>query len=177
MKLSALASVAALIVLAACSSESAPNADSAAADTTAMSAVPADTMAVPSPAATTGGMMDPNAASETDLATIPGVSAQVAAAIAAARPFTNNLGLEKVLATTSLTEQQKDSVYARLWTPVDLNTATDDEIMLIPGVGSRMLREFKEYRPYASMDQWRREIGKYVDDAELARLERYVVLR
>jgi DNA uptake protein ComE-like DNA-binding protein len=177
MKLSALASVAVLIALAACSSESARNADSAAADTTAMSAMPSDTTAVPSPAAATSGMMDPNAASETDLATIPGVTAQVASAIAAARPFTNNLGLEKVLATTSLTEQQKDSVYARLWTPVDLNTATDDEIMLIPGVGSRMLREFKEYRPYTSMEQWRREIGKYVDDAELARLERYVVLR
>ena len=39
-----------------------------------------------------------------------------------------------------------------------------------------MAHEFEEYRPYKSMAQWRREIGKYVDDDELARLERYVFL-
>ena len=37
-----------------------------------------------------------------------------------------------------------------------------------------MLGEFKEYRPYKAMQQFRREIGKYVDDKEVARLERYV---
>jgi hypothetical protein len=37
-----------------------------------------------------------------------------------------------------------------------------------------MLREFKEYRPYKSMEQFRREIGKYVSKQEVARLERYV---
>jgi hypothetical protein len=37
-----------------------------------------------------------------------------------------------------------------------------------------MLREFKEYRPYAALAQFHREIGKYVDDKELARLEQYV---
>jgi hypothetical protein len=39
-----------------------------------------------------------------------------------------------------------------------------------------MLHEFKEYRPYKSIEQFRREIGKYVDKTELARLERYVTL-
>ncbi len=40
-----------------------------------------------------------------------------------------------------------------------------------------MLREFKKYRPYTSMAQFRREIGKYVNEKELARLERYVTIR
>jgi hypothetical protein len=40
-----------------------------------------------------------------------------------------------------------------------------------------MLREFKEYRPYKSIEQFRREIGKYVDKNELARLERYVTIK
>jgi DNA uptake protein ComE-like DNA-binding protein len=139
-------------------------------------AMPADTTP-PAAAAPASGMMDPNAATEADLATIPGVTPQIATSIAGARPYANNLAIDKVLAATSLTEAQRDSVYSRLWTPIDLNTATDDEILLIPGVGSRMLREFKEYRPYTSMDQFRREIGKYVDEAELARLERFVVIR
>jgi DNA uptake protein ComE-like DNA-binding protein len=60
---------------------------------------------------------------------------------------------------------------------IDLNTATDAEILSIPGVGQRMLHEFKEYRPYTSMDQFRREIGKYVDKAEVARLESYVTIK
>ena len=61
-------------------------------------------------------------------------------------------------------------------TKIDLNTATDAQILAIPGMGPRMLREFKEYRPYKSMDQFRREIGKYVDKTEVARLEQYVVI-
>ena len=40
-----------------------------------------------------------------------------------------------------------------------------------------MAHEFEEYRPYVDMAQFRREIGKYVDDKELARLERLVYLQ
>ena len=73
-----------------------------------------------------------------------------------------------------------DKELARLeqyvFVPIDLNTATDEDILSIPGVGQRMLHEFKEYRPYKSIEQFRREIGKYVDKKELARLERYVAL-
>jgi DNA uptake protein ComE-like DNA-binding protein len=60
---------------------------------------------------------------------------------------------------------------------INLNTATDAELMTIPGMGPRMLREFKEYRPYRSMEQFRREIGKYVDKAEVARFEQYVTIK
>jgi hypothetical protein len=49
--------------------------------------------------------------------------------------------------------------------------------MLIPGVGEQMQHEFEEYRPYDNIARFRREIGKYVDDAEVARLERYVAIR
>ena len=61
--------------------------------------------------------------------------------------------------------------------PININTATDAQILAIPGVGPRMLREFKEYRPWTSLEQFRREIGKYVDKNEVARLERYVTIK
>jgi len=61
--------------------------------------------------------------------------------------------------------------------PININTATDAEILAIPGMGPRMLREFKEYRPYTSIEQFRREIGKYVDKTEVARLEQYIVIK
>jgi predicted DNA-binding helix-hairpin-helix protein len=73
-----------------------------------------------------------------------------------------------------------DTELARLeqyvFVPIDLNAAADADILTIPGVGQRMLREFKEYRPYKAMEQFRREIGKYVDKKEVARLERYVTI-
>ena len=61
--------------------------------------------------------------------------------------------------------------------PMDINTASDDDLMSIPGLGPRMLREFKEYRPYRNVEQFRREIGKYVDAKEVARLERFIAIR
>jgi hypothetical protein len=61
--------------------------------------------------------------------------------------------------------------------PIDLNTAPDSAILSIPGAGPRVLREFKEYRPYASIEVFRREMGKYWNAREVARLERYVTIK
>ena len=63
-----------------------------------------------------------------------------------------------------------------VFVPIDLNSASGEAILSIPGVGNRLLREFKEYRPYRGIEQFRREIGKYVDEEEVARLERYVYI-
>ena len=58
---------------------------------------------------------------------------------------------------------------------INLNTATADELLAaIPGFGNRMVREFQEYRPYISIQQFRQEIGKYVDEAQLAEYEKFV---
>ncbi len=60
--------------------------------------------------------------------------------------------------------------------PVRLNTATDADILSIPGAGQRMVREFKEYRPWKSKEQFIKEIGKYVGAKEAERMWRYVVI-
>ena len=58
---------------------------------------------------------------------------------------------------------------------INLNTASgDDFLAAIPGLGNRMVREFLEYRPYISIQQFRQEIGKYVDDTQVAEYENYV---
>ena len=60
-------------------------------------------------------------------------------------------------------------------TKLNINTVSGDELLAtIPGFGSRMVREFQEYRPYVSIQEFRREIGKYVDDAQVATYEQYV---
>lgn len=58
--------------------------------------------------------------------------------------------------------------------PINLNTATSEEFATIPGVGDQMVHEFEEYRPYVSIQQFRREIGKYVDEDQVAAYEEYV---
>ncbi|HEY0020039.1 MAG TPA: helix-hairpin-helix domain-containing protein [Longimicrobium sp.] len=138
----------------------------------AAAAAPAATTPAPAPAA--GAMLDPNTATREQLAAVPGLTPQLADAIIAGRPYQDMRGVNTVLA--SLSEAQRDQVYTQLWKPLDLNTATAEEIELIPNMSARMRHEFEEYRPYRGIEQFRREIGKYVDDAEVARLERYVTI-
>jgi DNA uptake protein ComE-like DNA-binding protein len=58
---------------------------------------------------------------------------------------------------------------------LNVNTASEAELLsAIPGLGNRMVHEFEEYRPYRSIQQFRREIGKYVDSAKLAEYEKYI---
>jgi DNA uptake protein ComE-like DNA-binding protein len=123
-----------------------------------------------------GALIDPGQASREELLTVPHIDAALADALIQNRPYDNMVAVDRVLAA-SLSEEQRDEVYTRLWKPLDLNSASGEEILLIPGIGQRMEHEFEEYRPYQGMEQFRREIGKYVDDQEVARLERYVTIR
>ena len=122
---------------------------------------------------TNTGLVDSNLADRATLRSLPHVNDALADAIVAARPFTSATALNAVVAK-SLSDTQRAELYARLFRQINLNTASRDEIMLIPGMTSRMAHEFEEYRPYTSLEQFRREIGKYVDTAEVARLEQYV---
>ena len=61
--------------------------------------------------------------------------------------------------------------------PVNLNTATDEDILASPAPAARMVREFKEYRPWKTQAQFEKEIGKYVDAKEVKRLWRFVVIQ
>ena len=77
--------------------------------------------------------------------------------------------------TTTTTDKTNPTVSESTGTKLNLNTATSDELLTtIPGFGNRMVREFQEYRPYISIQQFRQEIGKYVDDAQIAEYEKYV---
>ena len=156
--------VAAFLVLVACRSESRDRADAGEATESS------------GDVAASSALIDPNSATEEQVRAVPSMNEAAADALLAGRPYDDMLEVDRVL-SQHLNEQQRDSVYARLWRRIDLNTATPEEILLIPGVGPRMQHEFEEYRPYTSIAQFRREIGKYVDADEVARLERYVTIR
>lgn len=167
-----LLSLVPLLALAACGEtadtgemEEAPAADTAA---------PAPGMEAESPQA--DGLLDPNEATEEQLVAIQGIDADLASTLIAGRPYDDMLAVDSVLAG-SLDEAEREEVYRYLWKRISLNDASEEEILLIPGVGDRMAHEFDEYRPYDGIERFRREIGKYVDEEEVARLEQYVEIR
>lgn len=120
------------------------------------------------------GLMDPNTASEKDLMGVPHFNEAIVKGIVGKRPFGGQTEFNAFLGSQGLTPEQLKEVYGRTFVHLNLNTATREEILMIPGLGNRMVREFLEYRPYKAMAQFRREMGKYVDDKEVARMEQYV---
>jgi DNA uptake protein ComE-like DNA-binding protein len=128
-----------------------------------------------SPSAQVGkGLLDANSASETDLMGVPHFNETIVKALVGKRPFQSQGEFNTFLSGQGLTAEQLKEVYGRTFVHLNLNTASREEILMIPSLGNRMVREFLEYRPYKAMAQFRREMGKYVDEKEVARMEQYV---
>ena len=119
--------------------------------------------------------LNPNTATEAQLRAVPQLGPALAAAVVRGRPYRTQLDFAKVVAG-KVPEAQLPALYAAVFVPISLNNATREEIMLIPGMTRRMAHEFEEYRPYKDLAQFDREIGKYVDPPEVARLRSYVTL-
>ena len=120
-------------------------------------------------------VLDANTATAEDLAAVEGVSPELADAIVAGQPYASVTDLNAMLMET-LSEDEAQAVLVNVFVPINLNTASEEEIRLVPGMTDKMVHEFEEYRPYADMGVFDREIGKYVDEAEVERFKNYVTL-
>ncbi len=118
-------------------------------------------------------LINPNLASEEELGMVNGLNAEIISGIIKNRPFLTMMDLHSML-SEQLDTDQLGFVYQEMFVKMDLNNTPEEDFKLIPGVGDRMAHEFEEYRPYTSYEQFRREIGKYVDENEVARLEQYI---
>lgn len=118
-------------------------------------------------------VLNPNLASEEEMVALPQIDPAAASAIVESRPYLRMSEFHAVV-SDHVAEGDREAAYAKLFLPINLNDVTREEILLVPGVGDRMAHEFEEYRPYRGLVEFRREIGKYVDDAEVARFEQYV---
>jgi DNA uptake protein ComE-like DNA-binding protein len=130
----------------------------------------------PAGAQATKGLIDPNTAAESELQALPGMTPAIAKAMVERRPFKSVVELNKFLLEQKLTPDQAKEFYRKAFVPINLNTGTREEFMLIPGVGSRMAAELAEYRPWKTWAQFDKEIGKYVGQQETDRLKQYVFI-
>jgi hypothetical protein len=132
--------------------------------------------------------VDVNRGTDAELLLIPGVDAAKVRALKAGRPWKTFAAIEVELGKTGMTAASVMDMTQYLFIPIALNgngTEADpafDAIMdtfASIGVGtSRWKREFKEYRPWTTKEQFDREIGKYVraNPTEVQRLWRYVII-
>ena len=121
-------------------------------------------------------LVDVNTASEQEIAALPHMTPAIAKDLVAKRPFTSIAALNTYLLGQKLTQAQATELYGKGFVRISLNKGSESEFMLIPGVGKRMAHEFEEYRPWKTKAQFEKEIGKYVDAAEVERLWKYVVI-
>ncbi|MFM8603543.1 MAG: hypothetical protein ACKOC2_05565, partial [Gemmatimonadota bacterium] len=110
-----------------------------------------------------------NAATREEIALVPGMGPRMIREFLEYRPYKDLAVFRREMG-----KYVKPDEVARLeqyvFVPMDPTTASDADLMTIPGMGPRMVREFKEYRPWTSRAQFDKEIGKYVNAKEVARL-------
>ena len=117
-----------------------------------------------------------NTTDEEDFKIIPGVGDRMAHEFEEYRPYTSIKQFRREIGKY-VDEDEVTRYENYVFVPIELNTASEEDIKALPGVGNRMAHEFQEYRPYTNLAQFRMEIGKYVDNKELVRLERFVYLK
>jgi DNA uptake protein ComE-like DNA-binding protein len=108
------------------------------------------------------GVVDANTAAEKDLLAMPHMTPAIVKGLIDKRPFASITELNAYLLGQKLSQQQANEFYGKAFVHINLNTATPEEILLVPGAGKRMVHEFDEYRPWRSYAQFAKEIGKYV---------------
>ncbi len=124
--------------------------------------------------------VDVNRGTDAEFMLIPGVDANKLRALKAGRPWKTFEQFQTEIAkSTSAAEATRLEQY--LFIPIELNTFTVPIMDTFASIGvgtTRWKREFAEYRPWTSKEQFDREIGKYVraNPTEVQRLWRYVII-
>ena len=79
-------------------------------------------------------VLNPNRAGTEELMALPHMTQELAAGIMGNRPFLGQAKLDEYLGD-KLNDEQRAELYAMLFVPINLNKASRDEILLVPGVG------------------------------------------
>jgi len=124
--------------------------------------------------------VDVNRGSDAELLLIPGMDAKKLAAVKAGRPWKSFAQFNTEVAKAS-SPAEAARIEQYVFIPIGLNTFTNEIMDTFASIGvgtTRWKREFAEYRPWKTQEQFDREIGKYVrgNPTEVKRLWRYVII-
>jgi hypothetical protein len=122
------------------------------------------------------GLVEPNIAADSAMTAVKGITADIAAALKAARPILGPVALDSVLASHNLAKPARTEVYAKMFVHVDVNRGMDAEFNLIPGMDAKKLTAIKAGRPWKDFATFRTEIAKASNATEAARLEQYLFI-
>jgi DNA uptake protein ComE-like DNA-binding protein len=122
------------------------------------------------------GLVEPNVAADSSLLKLPGVNAAVLQALKDARPLLSIVTVDSLLASKGLSKTQRTDLYGKMFVHVDVNRASDAELMLIPGMDANKLRAIKAGRPWKTFTQFQTDFAKATTAAEAGRVEQYLFI-
>ena len=121
-------------------------------------------------------LIDPNTASLEELSVISGLSADKAQAIIDNRPFATPTEMHIAIGGDDMSPEELFTIYSAVFVKVNLNSGANQDFQLVPTTLSarKLAHEFEEYRPYQTMNDFSREMKKYVSPKEVVFLQRFV---
>ena len=124
----------------------------------------------------TSALIDPNTATMDELSAISFLSADKVQAIIDNRPFATPSELHAAIDGANMSPEELFAIYSAVFVKVNLNTGKNEDFQLVPTTLSarKLAHEFEEYRPYEKMDDFSREMKKYVSEKEVMFLQRFV---
>lgn len=122
------------------------------------------------------GLIEPNVAADTTIAALPGLNADIAAALKGARPILSAVALDSILGAKGIAKPARTTLYGKMFVHVDINRGTDAEFMLIPGMDAKKLGAIKAKRPYTEFAAYTAEMTKAANAAEASRIEQYLFI-
>lgn len=127
---------------------------------------------------TTAALLDPNTATLEQLSSVKGLSAEKAQAIIENRPLATPSELHAAIGGADMSAEELFTIYSAVFVKVSLNKGANEDFQLVPTTLSarKLAHEFEEYRPYEKMDDFSREMKKYVSPKEVVFLERFVLI-
>jgi len=107
---------------------------------------------------------------------VPGAGNRMAKEFAEYRPWKSWLQFDKEIGKY-VGQQETDRFKQYMFIPINLNSASDDVLLTIPGVNSAAMQALKKSRPWKTKDQFDRDVGIDLGPKESARLWRYFVIQ
>ncbi len=111
-------------------------------------------------------LLNINVASSEELQALPGMNVELATAIIAARPYADLEGLQKKV--TGISEEALAGIEVA---KINVNSATLEELLLLPGVTQEIAQAIMAGRPYFTMEDLLNVEG--ISKEKLTELEKY----